>query len=356
MVEELQSVSEAGKMLRKRKMEHKKKGGKGKKKQKGVPFSEKRVKIDNKMKKLFEKRARDYNSDNEDDDNDAEPAPVIRAKPTSYGKEKSKSYGKEKPKSYGKEKRTSYGKEKRTSYGIEKHTSYRKEDDDFEEEWADDGEEDGNEEIEISEDEDGEIQPGITKFIDGCKAFRLAFKKILKKSASDDILGPVLSAHKKLVAEKLAEEDVGRKVKGEAKKEKHLIREKGHVKPANFLDSHEKSLIGIATKGVVKLFNAVNKAQHAQKGLNPSRTKDEKAIKKRRREVFFSELGKTPPQTAVSKAGASSSSKDEGPSWAPLRDNYMLTNPKLKDWDKNPDTTVADDVRMPAGSDSSDDE
>lgn len=25
---------------------------------------------------------------------------------------------------------------------------------------------------------------------------------------------------------------------------------------------------------------------------------------------------------------------DEEPAWAPLRDNYMLTNPKLKDWDK----------------------
>ncbi|XP_055810274.1 uncharacterized protein LOC129880321 [Solanum dulcamara] len=347
MAEELQSVSVAGNFFRKRKMEHRKKGGKGKKKQKGVSFSEKRVKIDNKMKKLFEKRARDYNSDNEDD-NDVEPAPVTRAKRTSYGKEKPKSYGKEKPKSYGKEKPTSYSRNK--------STSYRKEEEGFDEEWADDGEEDVNEEIEISEDEDGEVQPGITKFIDGCNAFRLAFKKILKKSASDDILGPVLSAHKKLVAEKLAEEDVDRKVKGEAKKEKHLIREKGHVKPENFLDSYEKSLIGVATKGVVKLFNAVNKAQHAQKGLNPSRAKDEKAIKKRRREVFFSELGKTPSQTTVSKAGASNSLEDEGPSWAPLRDNYMLTNPKLKDWDKNPDTTVEDDARMAADSDSSDDE
>ncbi|KAF3639110.1 putative potassium transporter 6-like [Capsicum annuum] len=244
-------------------MEHKKKGGKGKK-QKSVPFSEKRVKIDNKMKKLFEKRSRNYNSDY--DDNDAEPSPVTRAKPTSYGKQKPKSYEK----------------------------------DDFEEEWEDDGEEDENEELEISEDEDGEVQPGITKFIDGCNTFRLVFKKMLKKSASDDILGRVLSAHKKLVAEKFAEEDVERKVKAEAKKEKHLV----------------------------------NKAQHAQKGLNPSREKDEKAIKKRRREVFSSELGKAPSQTAVSKAGASNSLNDEGPSWAPLRDNYMLTNPKLKDWDK----------------------
>ncbi|OIT00031.1 PREDICTED: RRP15-like protein [Nicotiana attenuata] len=332
MAEELQSVREAGKMIaRKRKnMGHNKKGSKAKKKQKGVPFNERRVKVDKKMKKLFEKRARDYNSDNEDDENEndnnndddidvdiRERVPVNRGKFTSYGKKK---------------------------------------EDDFEEEWVDDdGGEDGNEEIEVSEDENGEIQPGITRFIDGCRAFRLAFKKILKKSASDDILGPVLSAHKKLVAEKLAEEEVERKVKGEAKKEKHLIGEKGHVKPANYLDSREKFLIGVATKGVVKLFNAVNKAQHAQKGLNPSRSKDEKVIKKRRREVFFSELGKTSSQTVVagSKAGAPN---DEGPSWAPLRDSYMLTNPKLKDWDKNADTTAADDVRVPADSDSSDDE
>lgn len=27
-------------------------------------------------------------------------------------------------------------------------------------------------------------------------------------------------------------------------------------------------------------------------------------------------------------------SEDEAPAWAPLRDNYMLANPKLKDWDK----------------------
>lgn len=28
--------------------------------------------------------------------------------------------------------------------------------------------------------------------------------------------------------------------------------------------------------------------------------------------------------------------QSEGPAWAPLRDNYMLTNSKLKDWDKMP--------------------
>lgn len=35
--------------------------------------------------------------------------------------------------------------------------------------------------------------------------------------------------------------------------------------------------------------------------------------------------------------GTSGGSRDQdGPAWAPLRDNYMLANPKLKDWDKKP--------------------
>ncbi|RVW46225.1 hypothetical protein CK203_086661 [Vitis vinifera] len=162
--------------------------------------------------------------------------------------------------------------------------------------------------------------------------------------------GPVLSGHKKLVAEKLAEEEADQKVKGDVKKEKHLLGEKGHVKPANFLDSHENFS--------VKLFNAVNKAQNAQKGLNASRFKDEKAIIKRRKEAFFSELGKTAWSSAGTPAKAHTSSgpvDGEGPAWAPLRDSYMLTSSKLKNWDKMPDSITEDEIeRMPL--DSSDDD
>nr|GMC48585.1 RRP15-like protein [Ipomoea batatas] len=311
-------MTEVHKGIKRGPLGSKKRSGKAKKKQKMVPFNEKQPKIDKKMRKLFEKRARDYNSDEDDeDDKDNE---VERS-----GKVK---------------------KKQKT--------------DEFEEDSFDE-EGDGGEEDEVSEDEGGELQPGITKFTEGCKAFRMAFRKLLKKtaSASDDVLGPVLSAHKKLVAEKLAEEETERKVKGEAKKEKHLIGEKGHVKPANYLDSHEKLLIGIATKGVVKLFNAVNKAQHAQRGLNPSRAKDEKTIKTRKKEAFFSELGKTSSQSTsiVQKVGTSGGSRDkDGPAWAPLRDNYMLANPKLKDWDKKPDTAMGDDSGMPADTDSSSDD
>ncbi|CAB4305022.1 unnamed protein product [Prunus armeniaca] len=313
-------TAEAAREPRKRKI-GKKKGSKAKKKAKMLQSAEgiramKPKKIDKKMQKLYRKRARDYNSEDESEQDNATP----------LGNNEDELIG-------------------GSSSGEEAEKGG-----DHSERNVDNG---------FSDDEEhGEILPGIMRFTEGSNAFRLAFRSIIKKTVTEDVLGPVLSGQKKLVAEKLAEEENERKVKGEAKKEKQLVIEKGHVKPANYLDSHEKFLIGVATKGVVKLFNAVNKAQNAQKGLNPSKFKDAKVIKKRRKEAFFSELGKT------SSRGASASVKShtskgpvdgEGPAWAPLRDNYMLTNSKLKDWDKMPDTVVGDDIGR-VSEDSSDDD
>ncbi|CAO2839303.1 unnamed protein product [Amaranthus hypochondriacus] len=169
------------------------------KKWKSAPETVKKVRISQKMQKLYRKRARDYNSDDDQDE----------LAPESDGDE------------------------------------IEDERDDFTGN-SDDETGLGNEE---DLDEEREIQTGITKFAEGCKAFRVAFQNIMKKHVDDESLGPVLSAHKKLVVAKLVEEASERKVKGEAKKEKHMIEEKGHVKPPNFLDSHEKFLIGVATKG-----------------------------------------------------------------------------------------------------------
>ncbi|EFH40141.1 hypothetical protein ARALYDRAFT_494878 [Arabidopsis lyrata subsp. lyrata] len=278
------------------------------KKLKSKPSSSDRFKVTMKNQKLFQKRARDYNSDEEEEDESTkQPEVTIREKIFS--------------------------------------------DANMGPNYEEIEEEDGEDNDENSDGEDhGEIESGITKFAtDGCNAFKIAFKAIMKKTKGDDTLGPVLSAHKHLIGEKLAEEEAEKKAKGQARKAKHLIAEKGHVKPGSYLDSHEKILIGVATKGVVKLFNAVNKAQHAQKGLNPSRSKDAKVLKKRRKEAFFSELGKTKTDNKAQK------SEDEAPDWAPLRDNYMLANPKLKDWDKKQETAEGDDFAAMSGDESYED-
>ncbi|KAK6927654.1 hypothetical protein RJ641_006245, partial [Dillenia turbinata] len=242
------------------------KGKKAKKKQRMVRGTGEKIKIDKKLRKLFQKRVKEYNSDDDEPSTAAENENLL-----SPGKD----------------------------------------------EVAEGNSDVDNAEVEVSEgegEEDG-AQPGITKFTEG-----IAFKKITKENLTDDPLGPVLSRQKQLLAEKLAEEESEQKVKGESKKEKKLVQEKGHVKPDKYLDSHENFLI------------SVNKAQNAQKGLDPSRFKDAKAIRKRRKKAFFSELSKTSPPAQDKPSGGQGDS--EGPAWAPLRDSYMLTTSKLKDWDK----------------------
>lgn len=330
MAEEVQ-MQEAGKGLRKRNIGHKK--GKGKKKMKvHHGGSGQKVKMDGKMKKLFRKRARDYNSDDSDDENDIveeeEPAPPVKY-------EKKQTYTE-----IRKEKKQMHIENKEDD---EKVSDEEMDDDDDEDEDVDE-DKDEDEKVDAgndnSDDEEGIIEHGIMKFSEGSTSFKKAFKKIVNRSGTDAVLGPVLSAHKNLVVKKLAEEAAEKKVKGDAKKEKTMLGEKGHVKPDSFSVTHEKLLIGVATKGVVKLFNAVSKAQSSQKGLNPLRSKDAKVIQKRRKEAFFSELGKGP---SASDAKVGSAGDGEGPAWAPLRDNYMLTTSKLKDWDKAADEPEATD-------------
>ena len=140
----------------KRRKEWKKRSSKKSKNKKNVrtlgPGSEDgRVKkMDKKMKKFLQKKARSYNSD---DDEVEEEDWNLKGGEEQSGVVKNEVKG-----------------------GFESKFS------DSEEE----GEENGEEKIEVSEDEDGEIQPGVMRFSEGCKAFRLAFKKITKKTASTD--------------------------------------------------------------------------------------------------------------------------------------------------------------------------
>ncbi|KAI4973846.1 hypothetical protein ZWY2020_041627 [Hordeum vulgare] len=103
------------------------------------------------------------------------------------------------------------------------------------------------------------------------------FTKIMEKKLGDNPLGPILSADKKLVDAKLAEEADEHKSKGEARKEKCIAARKGHKIHENAIDNKEKMLIKVATQVVVRLFNEVSKRQ-TRKGLNPSRSKDVKCM------------------------------------------------------------------------------
>lgn len=134
-------MRESVKPFKKRKSGHKK-GSNFKKKQKQFLGNKEKVKkIDPRLKKLLRKKARDYNSDDDNEDETAHVSDDDNADSM---------------------------------------------DDDV---GSDDGKEKKNLGIEVSDNEDDdEIPPGITKFSEGCRAFRIAFKSISKKAISDDSL------------------------------------------------------------------------------------------------------------------------------------------------------------------------
>ena len=172
MAEEMQLL-ESGRAPRKRKFANKQGRKKSSKKPKVMPppHGQTKVKIDKKMKKLFRKRAREYNSDDDDDDdNDEEneagvPATMgTRSLASITNKNVEDEIDSEEPSEH--EGATGRG-QKMWNKNVSDADNH------------------------ISEDEgedDGEIQPGITKFTVGCRAFKMAFRNIIKKSVSDDSL------------------------------------------------------------------------------------------------------------------------------------------------------------------------
>lgn len=156
MAEETQLL-ESGRGLKKRQLLKRHGGKKSNKKPKllPVPQVQKKVKMDKKMKKLIRKRAREYNSDDDGgEDNDILPGinnKVIEEE----------------------DKESNESSDEEEAGGQDAWNSTMS---------------DMNNDISEDEGEDGDIQPGITRFTEGCRAFRMAFRNIMKKSVSKDSL------------------------------------------------------------------------------------------------------------------------------------------------------------------------
>ena len=126
------------------------------------PHGQKYVEINQQMKKHYHKRAREYNSDEDDET-------------TALAIWKTRSVA------------------SLTNRGVVSFTKkHHEEEDPSEDEGAARGQRTQKKHVTDKngnfDDGDDEIQPGTTKFTQGCKAFKMAFKSIINKSISDDLL------------------------------------------------------------------------------------------------------------------------------------------------------------------------
>ncbi|GBG76899.1 hypothetical protein CBR_g23113 [Chara braunii] len=207
------------------------------------------------------------------------------------------------------------------------------------------------------------------------EAFAKAFESIVggksdlplpgSSAATGAVPIPILARKKKRVVEKLRRQEEELKASVQAKRSKREVLAKGRVLPLTYLDVKEKQLLKIATRGVVKLFNAVSEARKVEE-----EDVDEKDAVKLKKAAFLSELRGT-LMRGPSNGGQEDAKKMGGtvavqmerrsggevsqPGWEVLKEDYMVRQSRLKDWDQveEGNEIEAETLAFPDGEDSS---
>ena len=136
-----------------------------------------------------------------------------------------------------------------------------------------------------------------------------------------------------------AEARVEKRARSREKRKKLELRERGHVVPARGVvnpasDKLERRMLQTATRGVVRLFNAVSKAQKAvaDAGKRKGGLLKPKELTKG---SFLAELKKSGErERAEAKKEEKKEEEGGGGGWDVLSDGYLMGRNKLKDWDK----------------------
>lgn len=185
-----------------------------------------------------------------------------------------------------------------------------------------------------SEDEESEDEALARPVSNQMMGMARAFQTLVGDEDGDDAeLLPKTRKQREEELDAKAEE----KERREKKRVKLEIKQRGHVKPTPKgrdveSDMLERRLHNTATKGVVRLFKAVAKAQEDAEKAKTMRRKDALISKSK----FLEELrgqSKKSSETEETKASSKASF---------LHDDFMLGSGKMKDWDKEQDVAAKD--------------
>ena len=193
-----------------------------------------------------------------------------------------------------------------------------------------------------------------------------AFAKILGKKSK--VSNPVLSERKARDSSLKQEQEEHRKKVQSNRKQKIDIREKGHVTSVRYgadpdQDKLEKLLVKTATKGVVKLFNAIYQAQkqHEKAGRNKDAMKQAKSNLLDQLEGAASKVSEFEGDKGLKaglKSNTNESGKTGGGGWDVLSEGFtgLSGRKKLKDWDKEEEDELEKEMETIQEDESEDDE
>uniref|UniRef100_K3W9B8 RRP15-like protein n=1 Tax=Globisporangium ultimum (strain ATCC 200006 / CBS 805.95 / DAOM BR144) TaxID=431595 RepID=K3W9B8_GLOUD len=154
-----------------------------------------------------------------------------------------------------------------------------------------------------------------------------AMSKILGQNVAEDAQ-PILAKRTTARMREIMEEKKVTKTARISAAEKREKEQKDMIIPDHTTAVQDRRLRMIATKGVVALFNAIEKHQH----LNGKKAddKNDKKVKEMSKDNFLGLLKSS--QKSTTKDAAAASAPTAKSSWSVVQDDYMM-GAKLKDWD-----------------------
>ena len=156
------------------------------------------------------------------------------------------------------------------------------------------------------------------------------------REGSDD--GPAQIKGVRRLASVKAAERTGSARAAEGRASRKRRRELGHLPPVAATGPHERQLVRVATKGVVRLFNAVATAQELREAAE-ARGDKRRDVARLSRSSFLSELKKQAAggsdELANEKDNEQNVDKGGATSWRVLEEDSLGVKAlKLKDWDR----------------------
>jgi len=165
----------------------------------------------------------------------------------------------------------------------------------------------------------------------------IALASVMSRILNTDTNEKPILAKAKEIEQKIEDEKLDYKARKALTAERKKLEEKDRVIPDYTTFEYEKKLRKLATRGVVKLFNAIKAAQEKSNEVHTLVTNKKPKVEVAKKS-FMDMLQESNKQKTSSneKTTNNDNSESKEPAWNVFSDNYGM-NATIKDWDKEED-------------------
>jgi len=165
----------------------------------------------------------------------------------------------------------------------------------------------------------------------------IALASVMSRILNTDTNEKPILAKAKEIEQKIEDEKLDYKARKALTAERKKLEEKDRVIPDYTTFEYEKKLRKLATRGVVKLFNAIKTAQEKSNEVHTLVTNKKPKVEVAKKS-FMDMLQETNKQKSANEKASDNNNNDNSeskePAWNVFSDNYGM-NASIKDWDKD---------------------